>query len=101
LLLPTFLIVRVVPIFGEIFKDFGAQLPAPTQFLIDLSEFVSRQLVLPGRDHWRHDLRYTRVFFRSKRGKIFSDRWKLKAADLRPADSQDLYVAFSRAPSPS
>ncbi len=36
----TFLIVRVVPIFGEIFKDFGAQLPAPTQFLIDVSDFV-------------------------------------------------------------
>src|SRR6185312_2974082 len=36
----TFLIVRVVPIFGEIFKDFGAKLPAPTQFLIDLSNFV-------------------------------------------------------------
>src|SRR3984893_1520337 len=30
----TFLIVKVVPIFGEIFKDFGAKLPAPTQFLI-------------------------------------------------------------------
>jgi len=36
----TFLIVRVVPIFGEIFKDFGAKLPAPTQFLIDVSDFV-------------------------------------------------------------
>ena len=39
-LITTFLIVRVVPVFGEIFKDFGAKLPAPTQFLIDLSEFV-------------------------------------------------------------
>src|SRR6202030_3153895 len=36
----TFLIVRVVPIFAEIFADFGAKLPAPTQFLIDLSNFV-------------------------------------------------------------
>src|SRR5215831_20168876 len=36
----TFLIVRVVPIFGEIFADFGAKLPAPTQFLIDVSDFV-------------------------------------------------------------
>src|SRR6266480_100043 len=36
----TFLIVRVVPVFGEIFADFGAKLPAPTQFLIDLSNFV-------------------------------------------------------------
>src|SRR5438128_324735 len=33
----TFLIVRVVPIFGEIFADFGAKLSAPTQFLIDVS----------------------------------------------------------------
>src|SRR6202011_6239656 len=40
----TFLIVRVVPIFGEIFKDFGAKLPPPTQFLIDISDFV--------RGHW-------------------------------------------------
>ena len=29
LAITTFLIVRVVPIFGEIFKDFGAKLPAP------------------------------------------------------------------------
>src|ERR1035437_6379419 len=36
----TFLIVKVVPVFGEIFKDFGAKLPAPTQFLIDVSDFV-------------------------------------------------------------
>src|SRR5947209_19447534 len=36
----TFLIVRVVPIFGESFADFGAKLPAPTQFLIDVSNFV-------------------------------------------------------------
>src|ERR1700732_4714739 len=73
----TFLIVRVVPIFGEIFKDFGAKLPAPTQFLIDLSEFV--------RGNW-----YFLVlgivgavfglgaFLRSRRGKILTDRWKLK-----------------------
>src|SRR5207245_66402 len=36
----TFLIVKVVPIFGEIFKDFGSKLPAPTQFLIDVSDFM-------------------------------------------------------------
>src|SRR5213592_1712751 len=36
----TFLIVKVVPIFGEIFADFGSKLPAPTQFLIDVSDFI-------------------------------------------------------------
>src|SRR5688572_7555658 len=36
----TFLIVKVVPVFGEIFADFGAALPAPTQFLLDVSAFI-------------------------------------------------------------
>jgi type IV pilus assembly protein PilC len=36
-----FLLVKVIPVFGELFSGFGAKLPAPTQFLIDLSGFVS------------------------------------------------------------
>lgn len=39
----TFLLVKVVPVFGEIFGDFGATLPWPTQFLIDASEFIKAQ----------------------------------------------------------
>src|SRR5260370_40822713 len=37
ILITIFLLVKVVPVFGEIFKSFGAQLPAPTQFLVMLS----------------------------------------------------------------
>src|SRR5499425_1183011 len=37
-----FLLVKVVPVFGEIFQSFGAALPAPTQFLIDVSNIVKR-----------------------------------------------------------
>ncbi|MGV3772192.1 MAG: type II secretion system F family protein [Verrucomicrobiales bacterium] len=40
-----FLLVKVVPVFGEIFAGFGAKLPAPTQFLIDISEFLQRNLL--------------------------------------------------------
>lgn len=32
------MILFVVPVFGEMFADFGAALPGPTQFLIDLSD---------------------------------------------------------------
>ncbi|MDX2227255.1 MAG: type II secretion system F family protein [Verrucomicrobiae bacterium] len=35
-----FLIVKVIPVFANIFKDFGAKLPAPTQFLINVSDFA-------------------------------------------------------------
>jgi type IV pilus assembly protein PilC len=35
-----FLIMKVIPIFADIYKDFGAKLPAPTQMLIDLSNVL-------------------------------------------------------------
>ena len=46
ILITIFLLVKVVPVFGEIFASFGAKLPAPTQFLIDISNLVKKWLVL-------------------------------------------------------
>jgi type IV pilus assembly protein PilC len=34
------LLIFVIPVFAAMFADFGAKLPAPTQFLIDLSNFL-------------------------------------------------------------
>lgn len=34
------LLIFVIPVFAAMFADFGAALPAPTQFLIDLSDFL-------------------------------------------------------------
>src|SRR5579862_1559079 len=45
-LITIFLLVKVVPVFGEIFSSFGAKLPAPPQFLIDLSRFVQKFIVV-------------------------------------------------------
>lgn len=36
----AFLLVRVVPVFAEIFNDFGGELPAPTQFLVKAGDFM-------------------------------------------------------------
>lgn len=44
----TGLIVFVVPVFGGMFDGFGAELPKPTQFLIDVSEFVKKYFILIG-----------------------------------------------------
>jgi type IV pilus assembly protein PilC len=41
-----FLIVKVIPIFAGIYKDFGAQLPTPTQILIDISDVIRAYFVL-------------------------------------------------------
>lgn len=41
-----FLLVKVVPVFGDIFTSFGAKLPAPTQYLINLSNFMKSYVIL-------------------------------------------------------
>jgi len=91
----TFLIVRVVPIFAEIFADFGAKLPAPTQFLIDISNFV--------RGEWYFLILGiggvifgVRTFVRSKRGKQLTDRWKLKLPGFGPLIHKIAMSRFAR-----
>ena len=41
----VFLLVKVVPVFAEVYSGFGSKLPAPTQALIDLSKFVQSYLL--------------------------------------------------------
>ncbi|PYI91167.1 MAG: pilus assembly protein PilC [Verrucomicrobia bacterium] len=91
----TFLIVKVVPIFGEIFKDFGSKLPAPTQFLIDVSDFM--------RGEWYFLLLGifgvffgVRTFLRSTRGKQLWDKWKLKLPVFGPLIHKICMSRFAR-----
>ncbi|MSU57389.1 MAG: type II secretion system F family protein [Pedosphaera sp.] len=46
ILITIFLLVKVVPVFGEVYSGFGAELPGPTQFLITLSNFVQHYILL-------------------------------------------------------
>ena len=41
----SFLLVKVIPVFDEIFQDFGVGLPAPTQFWVDISRVMNANLV--------------------------------------------------------
>src|SRR5439155_6038255 len=40
-----FLLVKVVPVFGEVYKGFGSKLPGPTQALIDVSNLANEYLL--------------------------------------------------------
>ncbi len=42
LIIAIAMILFIVPVFGEMFDSFGAKLPAPTQFLLDLSGILKR-----------------------------------------------------------
>ena len=41
-----FLLVKVIPVFGDIYSGFGAKLPGPTQFLINLSDLLKSYFLL-------------------------------------------------------
>ena len=43
--LVNILLIFVIPVFAEMFADFGQELPKPTQILIDLSEFLKSYIV--------------------------------------------------------
>lgn len=42
----VFLLVKVVPVFGEIYSGFGAKLPTPTQYLINVSNVMQKYFLL-------------------------------------------------------
>jgi type IV pilus assembly protein PilC len=46
ILITVFLLIKVVPVFGEIFSSFNATLPAPTLYLIKISNFVKSYFFL-------------------------------------------------------
>jgi len=91
----TFLIVRVVPIFGEIFADFGAQLPAPTQFLLDLSAMI--------RGNWYFIVAFIggaifgiKTFLKTERGRQLWDQYKLKLPIFGPLVHKICLTRFAR-----
>jgi type IV pilus assembly protein PilC len=95
LCITTFLIVKIVPVFGEIFKDFGANLPAPTQFLLDLSDFI--------RGNWYFIVGIAgggffgiRGFLRTERGRQLWDTYKLKLPIFGPLVHKICMTRFAR-----
>jgi type IV pilus assembly protein PilC len=91
----TFLIVRVVPVFAEIFADFGSNLPAPTQVLIDISNFIRHEwyfliAIIAG------TIFGTRAFVRTERGAELWDRYKLKLPIFGPLTHKICMTRFAR-----
>ena len=95
LVITTFLIVKVVPTFGGIFADFGAKLPAPTQFLLDLSDLIRGNwvwlvMVIGG------TIFGIRKFLSTKLGTELWDRYQLKLPVMGPLVHKICMSRFAR-----
>lgn len=72
-----FLLVKVVPVFGEIFAGFGAKLPTPTLYLIKTSEFVQHSIlyILPTMGAMVYGWF---AYLKTKQGREFWDRTRIR-----------------------
>jgi type IV pilus assembly protein PilC len=72
-----FLIIKVIPIFADIYKDFGAKLPTPTQILINISNIIRAYFLLCLAGLAATIFGFFK-FKRTKRGAAIWDRAKLR-----------------------
>ncbi|MBN2284066.1 MAG: type II secretion system F family protein [Deltaproteobacteria bacterium] len=72
------LLYKVVPVFEEMFSSFGSALPAPTQFLVDASHFVSANIlyILGGMVAIVYAFRR---YYKTERGRLQIDMMVLKS----------------------
>ena len=73
----VFLLIKVVPVFGEVYKGFGQKLPAPTMALIDLSNWVKDYIlyILPALVGIVYG---GMAYIKTKSGREFWDRIRIK-----------------------
>ncbi len=95
ILITIFLLVKVVPVFAEVFQNFGAQLPAPTLFLIHLSEIVKKYLILivVGGGGLAYGWFY---FIKTKVGREFWDARRIKLPIFGPIAHKICLARFTR-----
>jgi len=90
-----FLLVKVIPVFKDIYTGFGAQLPAPTQFLIDISDILKHWLLLViiGAGGAVYGWLY---FIKTKQGRDFWDRKRIKLPVFGPIAHKICLARFTR-----
>ncbi len=90
-----FLLVKVVPVFKDVYSSFGAKLPAPTQFLMDLSDLMQHYLIffLMGLGALVYGWMY---FIKTKGGRDFWDAHRIKLPIFGPIAHKICLVRFTR-----
>ena len=95
ILITVFLLVKVVPVFGEIFTSFNAKLPAPTMYLVMVSNFVKRYIAFvalaggAGVYGWFY-------FIKTPVGRLFWDTHRIRLPIFGPIAHKICLARFTR-----
>jgi len=89
------LLLKVTPVFAKMFTDFGSAMPAPTQFVIDLSSWLQNYIIyivigLAGL------VTAFMVFYRNPKGRKIFDKLVLQAPIFGPVIRKVAVARFTR-----
>ena len=90
-----FLLVKVIPVFKDVYQSFGAKLPVPTQFIINLSDLMRHYLVfvLIGLGALVYGWFY---FIKTPGGRDFWDSYRIKLPIFGSIAHKICLVRFTR-----
>ncbi len=91
----SLLLLKVIPVFQKMFENMGKDLPAPTQFLIDLSKFTQSYFLCLAGGVVLLAFAFVR-FYRTERGRVMVDAFLLKAPMFGPLLKKVAVAKFSR-----
>ncbi|NCD24213.1 MAG: type II secretion system F family protein [Deltaproteobacteria bacterium] len=89
------ILIFVIPTFEQMFRESGGALPAPTQFVIGLSNFVTQNFLLLVAGIIAFFVGF-KFFYKWERGKILVDRWVLFLPVFGPLLRKAAVAKFSR-----
>ena len=91
----VFLLVKVVPTFKDVYSGFGAALPGPTQFMMDISEILKKYLLVlivgAGAAVWGW-----LYFIKTPAGRAFWDARRIKLPVFGPIAHKICLARFTR-----
>jgi type IV pilus assembly protein PilC len=95
IVITIFLLVKVIPTFKEVYSGFGAKLPAPTEFMIGVSELMQHYLLFmiigAGAAVWGW-----LSYIKTKQGREFWDTQRIKLPVFGPIAHKICLARFTR-----
>lgn len=89
------LLIKVIPVFQKMFEGMGSALPAPTQFLVDASQFAQDYYMYVAAFFVAVFYAFKR-FYRTERGTLLIDALVLKAPVFGPLLKKVAVAKFTR-----
>jgi type IV pilus assembly protein PilC len=89
------LLLKVTPVFAKMFTDFGSAMPAPTQFVIDLSNWLQAKFIYMVLGIAAFVAAFT-AFYRNPGGRKIFDKLVLQAPIIGPVIRKVAVARFTR-----